>query len=301
MVRNQDRQTSHFRIGVVSVSLHTPLRGLRKRYLSLYRQFETDRPHEGEIRVDVRPNRFSPWHRRRYAVTVNGRLQFEPGRVDEILPHVDWAINWEVPRVMPAYLQLHASSMEVDGTGVIFPGQSGSGKSTLTAGLLTRGWRYLCDEFALIHADTLDLHPYPRAICIKKPSYPVIESLGLMLHGNRHYWKGFKGSVGFINPVDAHPDAIGRACPIRFVIFPKYREGAKPTLIPISRAEAAFALHQVCFNLLSCQALGLDVLAAMIRGASCYRLTSGEIGATCDLVESLVQGGASQRARSVTC
>jgi hypothetical protein len=29
----------------------------------------------------------------------------------------------------------------------------------------------------------------------------------------------------------------------------------------------------------------------MVRGASCYRLISGEIQKTCDVVEQLVQGG----------
>ncbi len=298
MIGHTVPQTRRFQIGVVHAALTTPLRGLRDRYTALYRQFQTDKPNAREVHVEVQPRRLPPWRRKCYEVTVNGRLQFEPSRADEILPYVEWSINWEVPEVMPEYLQLHASSMEVGGAGVIFPGQSGSGKSTLTVGLLARGWRYLCDEFALIHTDTLALHPYPRAICIKKPAYPVIKSLGLRLHGDRQYLKGFKGWVGFINPVEVHPNAIGQACPIRYVIFPRYTRGATPMLIPISRAEAAFDLHAVCFNLFGCQTLGLDVLAGMIRQASCYRLIGGEIAATCDLVGRLVEGGMGQQAQS---
>ena len=143
-----NEQTRHFRIGVVGVSLTTPMTGLLEQYTSLYRGFQIDGPDVRAIRVQVAPTRFSPWHRRRYVVSVNDRVQFEPARLEEVLPYVDWAVNWEVPRVMPEYLQLHASSMEVDGLGVIFPGESASGKATLTAGLLARGWRYLCDEFA---------------------------------------------------------------------------------------------------------------------------------------------------------
>jgi HprK-related kinase A len=296
--RRDDTQAKHFRIGVVQVSLSTPLRGVLRQYANLYRHFETDEPADREICVEVRPTRFSLRHRRRYEVSVNKRLQFEPTRREEILPYVDWAVNWEVPRVMPEYLQLHASSMEVDGAGVIFPGHSGCGKSTLTAGLLTRGWRYLCDEFALIHADTLALHPYPRAICIKKPSYPVVESLGLKIRGRRYYVKSFKGHVGFVSPVETGLDALGRSCPIRYVIFPRYVAGAEPLLVPLTRAEAAFALHEVCFNLFTCRVLGLDVLTAMIRGAVCYRLTCREINATCDLLQSLVESSVIPHARS---
>ena len=82
------------------------------------------------------------------------------------------------------------------------------------------------------------------------------------------------------------------------MIFPKYTQGAEPTLVPISRADAAFALHRVCFNLFKCRAVGLDVLAAMVRGASCYRLISGEIQRTCDVVQRLVAGDHQSRAIS---
>lgn len=290
-------RTQHFQIGVVSTGLETPLRGLSRRYRALYADFEQPGPGDREILIRVAPSRTRLFKRTRYEVSVNGRVRFEPCRRDEIVPYIEWAINWEVPRVMPEYLQIHASSMEVGGVGVIFPGYSGSGKSTLTAGLLAGGWRYLCDEFALIHADTLMLHPYPRAICVKQPSHAVVASLGLKLCGSKRYLKGGKGHVGFLRPTDVRPGAIGRSCSIGYVIFPTYTAGATPELIPVSRGEAAFSLHKVCFNLMNCDRLGVDVLAAMIRGASCYRLISGEIGATCRLVRALLEKSPQRQAR----
>ncbi|MCH7808752.1 MAG: hypothetical protein IIB60_05955 [Planctomycetes bacterium] len=300
MIPRATEYTKRYQIGVVDVSLLTPVRELMRQHASLYRRFEVDGSPgqtDAAIRVTVRPTRPSAWRRRRFIVSVNDRMQFEPARVDEVLPYIEWAVNWEIPRVMPQYLQLHASSLEVDGMGVILPGDSGSGKSTLTAGLLAGGWRYLCDEFALIHADTLELHPYPRAICIKKPSYEAIESVGLKLHGYRHYLKGSKGYVGFIDPLDVRSDAVGDACPIRYVVFPKYVQGAEPRLTPMSRADAAFALHRVCFNLLTCKAIGLDVLAGLVRGASCYRLTCGDLQETCAVMQDLIAGAPAQLPR----
>jgi hypothetical protein len=211
---------------------------------------------------------------------------------------MEWAINWEVPRTLPRFLHLHAGSMEIDGRGVILPGDSGSGKSTLTVGLIARGWRYLCDEFALIDADTLRVHPYPRAICVKRPSFDALESLGVRVPPQPSYVKGRKGQVAFVDPMTIRPGAVGAAAPVRYVIFPNHRAGADPALQPISRAEAAFDLHRVCFNLFGCQRPGLDVLSGMIRGAQCYRLTAGEIGATCDLLERLVHDRAVRPALS---
>ena len=293
-----DSRTRHFRIGVVHASLTTSLHRLLDEYTSLYREFQTDRPGEGEIRITVGRTPLSVRHRRRYQVSADGFVHFEPTRFQEVLPYVEWSLNLQIPRVMPQSLQLHSSALEVDGQGVIFPGLSGVGKSTLTAGLLARGWRYLCDEFALIHTGTLQLQPYPRAICIKRASHPIIESLGLAVHGNRHYVKAAKGLVGFIRPKSVRSDVVGRACPVRYIIFPKYTQGAGPALVPISRAEAAFELHRFCFNLLRCRGVGLDVLAGVVRGASCYRLTAGEITETCDVVQGLVERAEQHHARS---
>ncbi len=293
--------TMRYQIGVASVALTSNVRSLLDQHAALYRQFRVERhsvPDEQIIRIGVTPTPFSLKHRRRFVVTVNDRTQFEPARVDEVLPYVEWAVNWELPRVMPGFLQLHASSLELDGAGIILPGDSGSGKSTLTAGLVAGGAKYLCDEFALIDSDTLKLHPYPRAICIKKPSYAAVESVGFTPAANRYYFKGSKGHVTFINPTDARPDAIGGECRVRYVIFPKYVAGAEPTLIPINRAEAAFALHGVCFNLLTCEVVGLDVLAGLVRGAKCFRLVSGEIHKTCDLVRNLVRSEGKALAKS---
>jgi len=292
-----ERHATHLRVGVVRASVRSSIRRLRREHRDLYAPFRTNEKSDAPITIDVIRKRITPWPHARYEIHVNGRMQFAPTRHEQILPYVEWAMNWEVPRVMPEYLQLHASSMEIDGQGVVFPGDSGNGKSTLTIGLLSRGWRYLCDEFAMIHHKTLELNPYPRAICLKRPSFPIARRLGIDLRHHQCYVKGVKGYVAFINPLSIRPCAVG-VCPIRHVIFPKYVPGAEPGLTPISRAEAAFDLHRVCFNLFGCEKPSLDVIASMIRGAQCHRLVSGDIGKTCDLLQDLVACGRSRLAQT---
>ena len=164
--RRANQSVMHFSIGEVNVSLDTPISTLRRQYTELYHEFQVDTAPDDAVRVAVVPSRFSLRHRRTYNIAVNGRDRFSPSRFDEVLPYVEWAVNWELADVQPRFLQLHASSLEYDGQGIIFPAASGSGKSTLALALLQTGWRYLCDEFALIHADTLRLHPFARAMCI---------------------------------------------------------------------------------------------------------------------------------------
>ncbi len=298
MIRRQTQSSVHFRIGVVNLTLRTPLKGVRDDYAAIYDHCRVATPAEPSIVIEAIRQPFRWRHRRRIEVSVNGHVQFQPLRTNHVLPCIEWCVNWAMPKMLSRYLQLHAASMVHRGAGVIFPGVSGAGKSTLAAGLLSRGWRYLCDEFALAACDTLMLHPYPRALCIKEGSFPVIGSLGLSLERGRYYVKGTKGFVGYINPARVREDAVSPPVPLRYVIFPKYEAGARPSLTPMHRAEAAFALHQMCFNLSTCQRPPTDVITRLVRHAECYRLVSGDIGQTCVLVESLVEQSGAGLARS---
>ncbi|MCO6439419.1 MAG: hypothetical protein J5J06_20205 [Phycisphaerae bacterium] len=297
-LRDHSRGTRQFQVGVVPISVSSDQSTVLADYAALYAPFRVERVGEAPIRVRVDYARRGLLHRARYVVTVNERRQFEPARLAEVIPYLDWAINWEVPRAFPNCLHLHAASMAWDGAGLILPALSGSGKSTLAAGLLKRGWQYLSDEFAIIDAETQALQPYPRAICIKKPSIPAVEQLGLPIFERRYYLKGAKGYVGYIRPGDVRGGAVGGSCPVRYIVFPRYVEGAEPTLVPIGRAEAAFALHEVCFNLLTCRTLALDVIAGLVRGAFCYRLIAGDLGRTCDVLRRLVETDAAAHAVS---
>lgn len=296
-----DNKSMRFRIGAVPIEFSTSSRRLLNQYASLYGRFLSSEdelsstvastPHESWIRVHVEKEPFRPWRRRRYEVRVNNQTLFRPTYFRELLSHIEWAITWDVPRALPQFLQLHAATLERDGQGVIFPGASGNGKSTLAVGLVTHGWNYLCDEFALIHCESLDVHPYPRAICVKESAFPVLHDLGIREISNRDCHAGPKGKIRLLNPEEIRVGAVGGVCPVRFIIFPKYSANASPAIVPLSRPEAVSMLHAVCFNLLKCQRLGLDVLTEVVRGARCYRLISGDIRQTCKLVNQVVSQG----------
>ena len=280
----------YFQIGVVPTCIGSHMPALMEQYTSLYGRWEASEPIPDAVSIEVKKQPFSLWHRQRYEIIANEHMRYEPSRDEEVFPYVEWSINWEVPRIMPQYLQLHASSMELDGQGVIFranrAAEVDADRGSAVARLAVSVRRVRPDPRR--HARVA---PLPAGHLHQEAVVPVLEELGLTPHKNRLFIKGAKGCVGFIDPLSAHPDAIGEPCPIRHVIFPRYVEGAEPRLEPISRGQAAFDLHAVCFNLLGCKSLGLDVIAEMIRGAECYKLTSGKIHATCDVVEALVRGG----------
>lgn len=276
----------HFSIGVVDVVLQSGSAGLLGDFLSLYdrhRRFSAD---EDAVEVEIQALRRFPWPRGPFRIRGHENGFVDVRHRHEVLPHLEWMINWQVIQQRADLAQLHAATVAFGGDALILPGHPGSGKTTLAAGLLSRGWSYLCDEFALIDPATLKVHPFPRALCIKEPSFPVMDRLGLRLCRKTPYQKAAKGRVAFLSPLDVRPDAVGGSSSVRWVIFPMYRVGAAPTLMPVSRAQAVYMLGQQCFNFPVYAGRMLDILSDVVRKADCYRLITSDITTTCDLVES---------------
>jgi hypothetical protein len=78
------------------------------------------------------------------------------------------------------------------------------------------------------------------------------------------------------------------ASPVDFVIFPQYRPEAPETLTPLPRAAAALELVRGTFNPRDFRAELVPLLARLVRGATCYTLTTQAPTATARLLEQLV-------------
>ena len=276
------------RIGEIDVTVTGDAEDVLDDFAALYGAKETGHETVGSsIRMEVRVSRRAAFGRSRYAIFGDGRELFSDRRSLEVLPYLEWGINWRVMDSCATYLQLHAATLSFEGQGVLLVGTSGVGKSTLAAGLVSRGWTYLSDEFALIDPDTLRLHPFPKAMCIKAGSFEVIERLNLPLWRRRHYVKAIKGAVGYVRPRDFAPGVIPSPCPIRLVVFPKYGDGEEPRFYPILSGRAAFAMSGHAFNRRVFGKRAVSILSEVARGAECLGLVSGPIEETCDLVESI--------------
>lgn len=290
-----------FSIGVVNISLQSDCRSFVEEYLSLYAPYlrhRIDPPNTDSIGVEIKAGHRFPWRRGPFTLRSDGVKDFSVKCRYEVLPHLEWYINWQIIHKRRDFLQLHASLLESDGRAMIFAGDPGSGKSTLAAGLLSRGWSYLCDEFALIDPETRLIHPYPRALCIKEGSFSVVDRLGLPLCRKTPYQKATKGRVAFLNPLDVRPDVVGKPSPVRWVIFASYVAAAPPTLQRMTRSEGVHELVRQCFNTGVFEAYAMHIISDVIRGAECFRLRGGGISETCQLLQRLVL---TERTRRTQC
>ena len=101
----------------------------------------------------------------------------------EFVFQLEKAIIVAIQERRPELLFLHAAALERDRAAWLFVGESGAGKSTTAWGLLHHGFSYLSDELAPIDLDTVEVLPYPHALCLKRrPPPPYLlpaESLDL--------------------------------------------------------------------------------------------------------------------------
>lgn len=296
---NADRPVRR-KIGRFTVELRSDSQRIIRNFTDLYsvepREFNE---FESPIRIDVRRVARSRLGRTLYRVFADG-VEIGGWRPRSgVFPLIEWGINLRIIATRTEFLQLHAATLAYRGKGFLFAGDSGVGKSTLAAILLSRNWRYLCDEFALIEPRTLSLESFPKALCVKSGSIPTLKKLGLRLARNSDHIKGPKGRVGYLRPGESNPNEIGDPPPCRFVLFPTYHGGATPRLEPIPRTHAVLELFRCAFNRHMFGDATLDVLTRLVRESTCYRLEVGDPNATGELLESLVSPALSPLTTSV--
>lgn len=103
------------------------------------------------------------------------------------------------------------------GEAVMLVAKPGGGKSTLTWALLHHGFGFLSDELAPVDLDTLEVHPYPRTLALKREppgTYPlprrtVVTSRSLHVRGVLGSVVRAPAALGAVVFLQYNPDASG--------------------------------------------------------------------------------------------
>jgi HprK-related kinase A len=237
-------------------------------------------PADIQLTITRRGNRLRP----RFTIRSGDEIVFDDLHAGEVLPYLEWAVNYRFIVTCRRYLLVHAATVVWRGHGVMLVGASGAGKSTLAAALVARGSRYLCDEFAVIDPAGLELHPFPRALCVKAGSFEIIRRLRLPLWRRRCHVKAFKGRVGYVRSADLNPGL--QSVPIHTVIFPRFTGSQQPRRHAIPRSQAAFAIVAGVLNRHH-HADAADLASRITGTADCHVVEVGDVGRTVDLFEQL--------------
>ncbi|MES2048802.1 MAG: HprK-related kinase A [Pseudomonadota bacterium] len=228
------------------------------------------------------------WWRKQVNFSYNGYFPFKPLPLDHAYPLLEWAMNWCISTQAHHYLLLHSAVIERDGCAVILPAPPGSGKSTLCAGLVSRGWRLLSDELALISLTDRFITPLGRPISLKNQSVDVIGNFAPGSVFNQLTHDTTKGTVTHMKvPTEQLQRMDERAYP-RWVIFPKYVPLAPTELTPRSKANSMLELARNSFNYIILGLTGFEVLSDVITDCDCYDFSYSSLDEAVEVFNSLV-------------
>jgi hypothetical protein len=176
---------------------------------------------------------------------------------------------------------LHSAAIDWQGRACLFAAEPGSGKSTTTWALLHHEFSYLSDELSPIDLSSMQVFPYPHALCLKQrppQSYPLPSEaieLGRTIHV----------------PAQSLPAAaISESRPLGAVFLVKYDpELDTPEVRRISPAEASARLYANTLNALAHRNRGLDAVVEIAEHVPCFVVSSAELQATARLIRSTVE------------
>ena len=218
----------------------------------------------------------------------DGAAPFKPLPVGQVYPSFEWGLNWCVANHCHQYLVLHAAVVERNGRAAILAAPPGSGKSTLCAGLVNRGWRLFSDELALIDTATGKLVAFPRPICLKNASIPVIRNfapeaeLGAVVSETR------KGTIAHVRPLRQHLAAASLRAMPAWVVLPRFQAGIDTQFRPMAKAHAGLSLARNAFNFSLLGETGFSTLNRAVGACTAYEMDYGDLDAATKLFAELI-------------
>ncbi|HTG38001.1 HprK-related kinase A [Sphingomonas sp.] len=254
------------RIGPVGFRVGSDWRAPIDELRSLY----ADYPHPRDDVPDFSVRLFAarPWRRFiRPAVMIGGDFTIPdaaplPLRLG--LLAAEMGMNLQMALAQRRYLLLHASCVERGGRAVLMTGVSGAGKSTLAALLMTRGWRLMGDEFALLDPETGLVHGFPRLISLKNESVGVLQRA---LPGGRFgpEQRGTpKGDIRHLVPDCQAIERMDAAATPAHIVFPRF--GHAPAQRQVPPAETFVRLTQASTNYVALGERGFNALVRLVQG-----------------------------------
>lgn len=285
------RHLTQLRIGPIGFRVGSDWRGPIAALEDLYRDYPA--PEGGIPDFNVHLYAARPWRRvLRPSVHIGGDFVIPdaaPLPLAQGLLAAEMGMNLQMALGQRRYLLLHASAVERDGQALLMTGMSGAGKSTLAALLMTRGWRLMGDEFALLDPVTGLIHGFPRLISLKNEAIGVLERalpkarFGPVLEGTP------KGTIRHLVPDARAIDAMAEPAAPKLILFPNYGFAAAQRAVPPS--ETFVRLTQASTNYVALAERGFDALTRLVQTIPACALDYPDTATALTQVERLWEAG----------
>jgi hypothetical protein len=217
-----------------------------------------------------------------YRIARRGREALAAADEADLLFLLEKDLTVELQKLRRDLYFVHAASLALARRAVLLVAASGKGKSTTCWALLHHGFDYLSDELAPLDLESLEVQPYPHAICVKKepPSPYSLPAGTARTLATSHI------------PAEQLPHpAVMEATPLAAIFFLEYMPALKfPSVRAVSQAEAAARLFAQALNPLAHAEDGLAGAVTVVQGVPSFRLDSGDLSLTCALIRETLEG-----------
>jgi len=241
-----------------------------------------------DFHIALRPGRgLRRWIRPQVSFEFDGKQAFKPLPEDQAYPMFEWGLNWCIAAHAHQFLILHAAVIERGGRAIIMPAPPGSGKSTLCAGLVSRGWRLLSDELALVHMETGLVHGMARPINLKNRSIEVIRRFQPGAAMSDPVNDTVKGTVALLGPPAESVSRVQEAALPAHIVFPRYLADAPAAFVPADKTHSAMRVADEAFNYGIHGRRGFEALTALIDRCTCHEFAYGSLEEAIEAFEQL--------------
>ncbi|WP_431858580.1 hypothetical protein [Azospirillum sp.] len=182
-----------------------------------------------------------------YRLLAQGRVLGGCGAADELAPLVLGEVYNLALRRVPCLLALHAGAVATDAGGLLLSNPMGSGKSTLTAALAACGWRFVCEDIAIIERDSLGVRPFPGCLTLRQGAWSSLAGLLPDLASLPTHRRGGTEAVRYLPPpATGRPARSDKPVPVRWVVFPSHGPEGEPGLVRLDKADGLRTLLANC-------------------------------------------------------
>ncbi len=174
---------------------------------------------------------------------------------------------------------------------IVMPARPGAGKSTLTAGLVSRGWRLLSDELALICPETQELVGLSRPVNLKNESISIIKQFAPEVLFSDEIKDTNKGTVSLMQAPAKSVERAGERAKISCFVIPEYVSEHATQLDRLNKAEMFMHIADNAFNYSLHGLSGYKTVARILEFADAWQLTYSELGEAINVFDKMVEHG----------
>lgn len=277
-------------IGPFAVNLRSKLKRVSEQIAFFYGQYTRigdDAFVDFHVLID-KPANLRHWIRPQAIFSFDGFVPFKPLPEDQAFAMFEWGLNWCIATMAHQFLIIHAAVVARNGQAIVFPGNPGAGKSTLCAALVSRGWRLLSDEMALISLQDLRITPIPRPIGLKNESIAIMQNFDPDAAIGPSVTDTAKGTVAHMRPPTASVVRTDVCPPINSIVFPSYSTGSDTLLKAEGKARALTRLTEQSFNAHILGLEGFKVLERMVSTCSAFDLNYSQLDGAISRLDGLI-------------